>query len=130
MNALRLFCAMATAEQMEAVNDRIEALTAVTERHAEMIEELKAQVGELMDKNTEKTVKRTLTEGKGFLGLPIYTGKLEEYDDWNFKVRNYVEEHMKEYQLLFNYLEGETEEVAQAGVLPNMGKHSISCFLA
>ena len=55
--------------------------------------------------------KKNLTNGKGFMSLGVYNGVAEDYDDWSFKVRMYVQEQFHEFGGLVKKLEAMNDEV-------------------
>ena len=48
---------------------------------------------------------RNLVDSKGFLAVSKYTGKAEEFDDWQFKIRSLLEKERPGFIELFQYLE-------------------------
>ena len=56
-----------------------------------MLKELNEQKGKEDDKDNKGKEKRSITMRREFLYLPKYNGKHEEYDDWKFRIKTFVE---------------------------------------
>ena len=73
-----------------------------------MKKEISEQKGKEGDKENKGKEKRSITMRREFLYLPKYTGKHEQYDDWKFKIRIFLNEDI-EYVELLNILDNEKE---------------------
>ena len=101
-----------SVEELAAAHDHLELRVGQLEQGEQNIEDLKEKIKatemELdklrWNKDWDKDA-RNIIDSKGFLSLPRYTGKSDEFDDWQFKVRSLLEKERPAFCQLFQYLE-------------------------
>ena len=74
----------------------------------EQVNQLKEQKGKEGDKDDKGKEKKSITMRREFIYLPKYTGKHDQYDDWKFKIRTFLNNDI-EYVELLNKLDNENE---------------------
>ena len=73
-------------DELESAVTRAQAAVGRVEATADRIENLHEKT-----KHRERKEDQPLTDHKGFSGVPVYKGELEEYEDWAFKTKDFLE---------------------------------------
>ena len=111
--------AMATVEQMTSeitilrtqLNDVLSRVQSLEGQQVTLFAQIGTVSGQLSEMSSKQKVPKSVLTSKGVSDVPTYDGRAETFEDWLFKVKNYLESEDSDFCAFLNDIEDYEEEV-------------------
>ena len=111
--------AMATVEQMTSeitilrtqLNDVLSRVQSLEGQQVTLFAQIGTVSGQLSEMSSKQKVPKSVLTSKGVSDVPTYDGRAETFEDWLFKVKNYLESEDSDFCAFLNDIEDYDEEV-------------------